>query len=103
VRLWATVLAAGAACYLLKLAGYLAPHAWLERPRVARIAVMVTVSLLSALVAVQALGSGQGLTVDARVPALAAATVALLLRAPFIVVVAVAALVAASIRAAGWG
>jgi hypothetical protein len=97
------VLAASAACFLLKLAGYLAPHEWLDRPRVARIAAMVTVSLLSALVAVQTFGRGQGLTVDARVPALAAATVALLLRAPFIVVVAVAALVAAAIRAAGWG
>jgi len=103
MRLWATVLAASAACFLLKLAGYLAPHEWLDRPRVARIAAMVTVSLLSALVAVQTFGRGQGLTVDARVPALAAATVALLLRAPFIVVVAVAALVAAAIRAAGWG
>jgi branched chain amino acid efflux pump len=103
VRLWATVLAASAVCFLLKLAGYLAPHEWLDRPRVARIAAMVTVSLLSALVAVQTFGRGQGLTVDARVPALAAATVALLLRAPFIVVVAVAALVAAAIRAAGWG
>jgi hypothetical protein len=97
------VLAASAVCFLLKLAGYLAPHEWLDRPRVARIAAMVTVSLLSALVAVQTFGRGQGLTVDARVPALAAATVALLLRAPFIVVVAVAALVAAAIRAAGWG
>jgi hypothetical protein len=103
VRLWATVLAASTVCYLLKLAGYLAPHEWLERPRVARIAAMVTVALLSALVAVQTFGRGQGLTVDARLPALAAAGLALLLRAPFIVVVAVAALVAASIRAAGRG
>lgn len=103
MRLWITVLAASGLCYLFKLTGYLAPQGWLERPRVARIAAMLTVSLLSALVVVQTFGRGRGLVVDARVVALGAATVALLLRAPFIVVVLVAAVTAAAIRAAGWG
>jgi hypothetical protein len=56
------------------------------------------VALLSALIGVQVLGSGQHLTVDARVVGLGAALVVLLLRAPFIVVVAVAALTAALVR-----
>jgi len=98
---WAVVLAAGAACFALKLAGYLAPHAWLERPRVVRVAGLVTVALLAALVAVQTLASGRALTLDARVPALAVAAVLLWRRAPFVVVVAAAAVTAAALRALG--
>jgi branched-subunit amino acid transport protein len=98
---WVVVLAAGAACFALKLAGYLAPHAWLERPRVVRVAGLVTVALLAALVAVQALASGQTLTLDARVPALGVAAVLLWRRAPFVVVVAAAAVTAAALRALG--
>ena len=96
---WAAVLAACAACYAVKLAGYLAPHRWLERPRVVRIAALVTVALLAALVAVQTLAAGRALQLDARVPALAVAAVLLWRRAPFVVVVAAAAVTAALLRA----
>jgi branched-subunit amino acid transport protein len=98
---WTAVLAACALCFVAKLAGFLAPHHWLERPQVARTAAMVTVALLSALVAVQTLGAGQRLSLDARVPALAVAALLLWRRAPFIVVVIAAAAVAAGLRAAG--
>lgn len=74
---WVAVAAAIAACYLVKLAGYLAPHGWLERPRVSRVAALVTVALLAALVAVQTLGSGRALAVDARLAAVAVAALAL--------------------------
>lgn len=96
---WATVLGACVACFALKLAGYLAPEAWLERPRVVRVAGLVTVALLAALVAVQTLASGRTLQVDARVPALAVAALLLWRRAPFVVVVAAAATTAAVVRA----
>jgi hypothetical protein len=56
------------------------------------------VALLSALIAVQVLGSGQSLEVDARLLGLGGGVVALLLRAPFIVVVLVAAATAALVR-----
>ena len=59
------------------------------------------VVLLAALVAVQVFVGGPrraGAHVDARLAGLAAAFVALLLRAPFIVVVFVAALTAALVR-----
>jgi hypothetical protein len=59
------------------------------------------VSLLAALVAVQTLGSGQELVVDARLAGVAAAAVTLVLRAPFLVVVMVAGVVAAGLRYAG--
>jgi len=54
--------------------------------------------LLAALIAVQTLGVGQSLVVDARVPAVIVAAALYAVRTPFIVVVAVAALVAAGIR-----
>jgi hypothetical protein len=60
------------------------------------------VALLAALVAVQTFAQGQALVVDARVAGLAAAVVALLLRAPFLVVIIVAAVTAAGLRALGW-
>ena len=55
-------------------------------------------ALLTALIGVQVFASGSQLVVDARLAGLAAATVALLLRAPFIVVVFVAAATAAVVR-----
>lgn len=97
---WTALLAASGICYLTKLVGYVAPHGWLEHPRIRRIAAMVTVALLSALVAVQTLGSGHQLVLDARVPALVVAAVLLWRKAPFIVVVAAAGAVAALLRMA---
>jgi hypothetical protein len=52
---------------------------------------------------VQTFSSGARLTVDARVAGLAVAAVALVLRAPFLVVVVLAAATAGGVRAAGWG
>ena len=99
--MWATVLVASLGCFLLKLLGLSAPPHWLEQPMVRRMAALLPVSLLAALVAVQTFATGQSLVVDARLAGVAAATVALLLRAPFLVVVLVAAAVAAGLRYAG--
>lgn len=98
---WLAIVLASAVCFGLKLAGHLVPEHWLAQPRVARTAALVTVALLSALVAVQALTAGREVVVDARLPALAVAAVALVLRAPFVVVVVLAALTAAGLRALG--
>jgi branched-subunit amino acid transport protein len=96
--MWLAILLTGLGCYLLKLAGLSVPATVLEKPLVERIADLMPVALLAALVGVQVLASGTSLTVDARVAGLLAALVALVLRAPFIVVVLVAALTAALIR-----
>lgn len=101
--LWATVVLASLACLALKIAGHLVPEHWLADPRVARLTSLVTVALLASLVVIQTVGDGQGLTVDARLPALAVAAVALALRAPFVLVVVLAAATAAGLRALGWG
>ncbi|GAA4057483.1 AzlD domain-containing protein [Agromyces indicus] len=101
MTVWHVILVATAATLALKLAGHLVPASLLERERPARIADLLTVALLAALIAVQTLGAGQGLTVDARVPALIVAAALYAVRTPFIVVVAVAAAVAAGIRLVG--
>jgi hypothetical protein len=96
---WPAVLAACLACFALKLGGHLAPRRWLERPEISRLAGLVTAGLLAALVTVQTVASGTSPVLDARVPALAVAAVALWRRAPFLVVVLLAAATAALWRA----
>lgn len=96
--IWLAVLGAGIGCYLLKLAGMSLPARVLEHPVAERIADFIPVALLAALVAVQVLASGRSLVLDARLAGLAVAFALLLLRAPFLVVVFGAALVAALIR-----
>lgn len=98
---WLVVLISSAGAYLIKLAGYLVPPPVLAHPMVRRTSHLLPVALLAALVAVQTLGSGPQLVLDARLAGVAAAVVALLLRAPFLVVVALAAGVAAGLRALG--
>ncbi len=98
MTVWIAVVVAGTGCYLLKLAGLSVPDHLVEHPVVARVADLLPVALLSGLIAVQVLASGPTLVVDARVAGLAAAFVLLLLRAPFLVVVFGAALVAALLR-----
>jgi len=98
---WATVLLASGIAFALKFAGYLVPAEWLGRPRIARVTNLLPPTLLAALVVVQTFTTGEHLVLDARVGGLLAAFVALLVRAPFIVVVIVAAATAAGLRALG--
>lgn len=99
MTLWHIVLLASIACVAIKLAGFAVPPHWLEKPAAARTADLLTVALLAALIAVQTLGDGQQLVLDARVPALAVAALLYWLRVPFLIVVLVAAVVAAVLRA----
>ena len=59
--------------------------------------------LLAALVAVQTCDSGGAVRLDARAAGLLAAVVALMLRAPFLLVIVMAAATAAALRALGIG
>jgi branched-subunit amino acid transport protein len=96
--MWTAILVTAAGAYLLKLAGLSVPASVLEHPLVHRVADLMPVALLAALVAVQVFATGPSLTVDPRAAGLLAAVLALLLRAPFIVVVLVAAATAALLR-----
>ena len=104
MSLWTTVLLASGLSFALKLAGYVVPHHVLDGPVLSRVSAMLPVALLSALVAVQTFTSGgHVLTLDARAAGVAVAVTALLLRAPFLLVVVLAAATAATLRALGWG
>jgi branched-subunit amino acid transport protein len=96
--MWFAVLAGAAGCYALKYIGSIIPAHVLEQPTVKKVVLLLPISLLSALVAVQTFATSQSLVVDARVPALVAATVALKFKAPFIFVVLIAAAMAAALR-----
>jgi hypothetical protein len=95
---WITVTAVGAGTIVLKAAG---PVLLGGRPlprRVADVVELLAPSLLAALVVTQAVGGDRTLVFDARLAGLAAAIVALRLRAPLLLVVVVAAVVAALVR-----
>jgi hypothetical protein len=95
---WTAVLIGSAACYLLKVTGLSVPAKVLASPKVQLMAAALPVALLSALIALQTWTTGKSLMIDARTGGLVVAAVAVVLRAPFIVVVALAALTAALIR-----
>ena len=99
MTIWQVVILASIAVLALKLLGYLVPPSLIEKPVPARIAGLLTVALLSALIVTQTIGSGQGVTLDARVPALVVAAGLFALRVPFILVIIAAAATAALIRA----
>ena len=100
--MWPTILIASGAAYALKLIGYVVPQSWLDTPLSRRITALIPIALLSALIGIWTFVDGQAIGIDARVPGVLAALVALFLRAPFLVVIITAAAVTAAVRALGW-
>jgi len=96
--IWAPLLVASVACYLIKLSGLSLPQRFLEDPRIQRTVPLLPVALLAALIAINSFSTGTHLVLDARAAALAVAGIAVLLRAPFLVVVAGGAATAALVR-----
>ena len=99
--IWPAVIVGSLGAYLLKLSGYVIPERVLDNPRLRHLTTILPIALLAALVGVQTFSTGDAVQVDARVAGLAAAIVALALRAPFLVVILVAAATAAVLRGAG--
>lgn len=98
MSLWLGILVASAAVYSWKILGFMVPSSILNHPTISRIANLLTVALLAALLGVQGLtGSGE-IVFDARIPAIGVAALLLYLRAPFVVMVAASAIVAGLIR-----
>jgi len=99
---WIAVVGASVIAFVFKVAGYVVPSWWLEHPRIVRVTAMLPAALLASLVVLQTFSTGTRLTLDARAVGLLVAVLALLARAPFIVVVVLAAVTAGALRAAGW-
>lgn len=98
---WLVVLLSGGGCYALKAAGYAMPQRWFAHPRLRRMIELMPVALLAALIVVEALAAGRHFDVDAaRLAGVGVAAVAIWRRAPFIVVVLLAAVTAAVWRQA---
>lgn len=98
---WLVVLAVGIGTIAIKASG---PVLLGGRPlpdRVQGVVALLAPALLAALVATNTFGSGQRLVADARLIGVAVAGLALLLRAPILVVVIVAAASAAVARLVG--
>jgi uncharacterized membrane protein len=102
MNLWPIIIIASVLAFVLKYTGYLIPQRFLEKPRFTRVTNLLTVAMLAALVAVQTLGAGQEVVFDARIPAVLIASGLFALRVPFIIVVAVAGIVAVVLRNLGW-
>jgi Branched-chain amino acid transport protein (AzlD) len=96
--MWIAILAGCLGVYLLKLAGLSVPAAVLARPAVQRIAALLPIVLLAALIGVQSLGSGRHVVLDARAAGVAVAAVAVWRKAPFLVVVILGAATTALVR-----
>ena len=98
MTLWSIIIVASLGCLALKVSGYLVPPSFMEKPRPSRVANLLTVALLAALVATQTFGAGTEVVVDARVPAIMLAAVLFALRVPFVIVIIAAAASAALLR-----
>ncbi|MDH5832760.1 AzlD domain-containing protein [Luteimonas kalidii] len=95
---WAWLLLACGVAFATKLSGYLVPARWLEGPRVRAVSAAATIGLLASLVVVNTFADGTRLAIDARLGALLVALVALRLRVPFLAVVVLGAVAAATLR-----
>jgi branched-subunit amino acid transport protein len=94
---WVSLIGGSVVVFALRYAGHLVPEKYLANPRVMRINNLIPVALMSALVAIETFTKQGVLVLDQRVAGLAVAVVALLLRAPFAVVVVSAAAASAAV------
>ncbi len=98
MSIWTIVLGASVLSLAIKLLGYTVPERYIESARPRRVLELLTVALLAALIGVQTLTEGHEIVLDARIPAVITSLALFAVRAPFIVVVIVAAVVAAVLR-----
>lgn len=98
MNFWLPVLLGSLGTYAEKLLGHLVPQEWLERPLFRRVAEMLPIGLLAALIGYQAFGSGTQLVLDGRVAGLLVAAVLLRFKQNFAVVIVTAAVAVAAGR-----
>jgi len=94
---WVVLGATSVLCFSMKHVGHLVPERWLSGARFQRINALIPVVLLSALVVAEGVVEKTRIVLDHRLAGLAAALIALIARAPFPVVVIVAALTSAAV------
>jgi branched-subunit amino acid transport protein len=97
---WLVVLVVGAATVLLKAAGPVFLGGRALPPRALALVEVLAPAMLAALVVTQTVGGDEELVLDERVAGLAVAAAAILLRAPLLAVMTLAAATAALLRLA---
>ncbi len=95
---WLAVWACAVGLLLQKVAGAFVPRAWVSGARRRGVLTLLPVAMFGALTLTQVLGGPGGVVLDLRLVGLGTAAVALLLRAPFLVVVVLAAASTAGVR-----
>jgi hypothetical protein len=88
---WIATIGTSVVAFALKYSGHSVPERWLSHPKIQRVNALIPIALLSALVSVQSFTDKTTLVVDQRIVGLAVAITALLLKAPFPIVVVSAA------------
>jgi hypothetical protein len=94
---WVATIGTSVIAFLLKYSGHSVPERWLSHPKIQKINALIPIALLSALVAVQSFSEKSELMIDQRFVGLVVAIIALLLKAPFPIVVLSAALSSAAV------
>ena len=94
---WLAVIGTSLLAFLLKYLGHSVPKKFLSHPRILKINSLVPIALLSALVAVQSFTKDSRIIADQRMAGVGVAVLALILRAPFPVVVISAAATSAAL------
>jgi len=95
--LWVAVIGTSALAFILKYAGLRAPESITSHPRLQAVNGYIPIALLAALVAVQGAAEKNRVIFDHRLAGLAVAAIALLLRAPYFLVVISAAAASAAV------
>jgi hypothetical protein len=94
---WVATIGTIVIAFLLKYSGHSVPERWLSHPKIQKVNALIPIALLSALVAVQSFSEKSQLMIDQRLVGLTVAIIALLLKAPFPIVVLSAALSSAAV------
>ena len=95
---WIVIAVVGLATVLFKAAGPVFLGTRPLPPRIQSVVELLAPVMLTALVVTQTVGGDGELSIDARVPGVAAAAVAVWRRAPLVVAMAIAAVVTALVR-----
>ena len=94
---WIATIGTSVIAFALKYSGHSVPEKWLSHPKIQRINGLIPIALLSALVAVQSFSEKSKLIIDQRLVGISVAIIALLLKAPFPIVVLSAAVSSAAV------
>ena len=94
---WIATIGTSIIAFALKYLGHSIPERWLAHPKIQRINTLIPIALLSALVAVLTFTDKSTVSIDHRLAGVSVAVIALLLKAPFPIVVLSAAVTSAAI------